>query len=214
MTSHPAPRAPRAPSKRELILAAATHAFATQPYDEVNVNEIARSADVAHGLVFYYFGDKRGLYIEVISNLLVELDRFVAAQPHERSGEQIIRGALARYLEFIAKYPVTMLALLRTGLHEPDLRAVYSDAREVGLALILSGLNLDCDTAAPRLRMALRGWMGYTDAMAADWLANDQDLPIDECVDLSFDALVSALHSAEGHSPEPRGTALHFAAAP
>jgi AcrR family transcriptional regulator len=212
VTSKPPAPAPRAPSKRRLILAAATHAFATQPYDEVNVNEIARGADVAHGLVFYYFGDKRGLYIEVIKDLLAELNRFVAVRPHERSGEQVIRGALTRYLEFIAKYPAAMLTLLRTGLHEPDLHATYFDAREAGLALILSGLNLDCDAPIPRLRMALRGWIGYTDALAADWLANDQDVPIDECVDLSLDALICALHSAEGHRPEPKGIAIQFAA--
>lgn len=43
--------------------------------------------------------------------------------------------------------------------------------------------------------------------MAADWLDHGQDLSIDEWVDLSFNALISAFDSAEGHRPEPHGLA-------
>jgi AcrR family transcriptional regulator len=213
MTSSPATQRERSLVKREKIVDVAASIFAEQPYDAVSVGEIARRADVAHGLVFYHFKDKRGLYVATITSLLEDLDKFVAPRPGELTGEQIVRGTLGRYFEFIARYPVAMLSLLRVGLHEPDLRGPYVGVREIGLVRILTALGVSCDSANSRLRMALRGWMGYTDGIAADWLDNNQDMPIAECVELSFDALISALDSAEGYRPEPRGTALNISRA-
>lgn len=210
MTSNSAAQRDQSFTKRGQIVRAATSIFAEQAYDAVSVGEIARRADVAHGLVFYHFKDKRGLYVAAITSLLADLDEFVAPRPDELTGEQVVRGALGRYFEFIARYPVAMLSLLRVGLYEPDLRTPYLDARESGLMRILSALDVSCESATGRLRMALRGWMGFADGIAADWLDRNRDVPVAECVELSFDALISALASAEGHHPRPRGIALNI----
>src|ERR1700741_1211 len=52
-------------TRRAEILRVARHAFAALPYDEVQINAIAREADASRALINHYFGDKRGLFIAV-----------------------------------------------------------------------------------------------------------------------------------------------------
>ena len=181
---------------RQAILAAASEIFAAEAYAAVNVGDVAKRAGVAHGSVFYHFKDKRGLYVATLVSLLSALDRHVAP-PAATAGStaEMIRETLARYFEYVGRYPAVMTTLLRVGQHDPDLRTPYIDARTLGLGRVLTALGVSVEAPPPLLRSALRGWMGFTDAVAADWLTNDQDLPVPECVDLCVDALTSALHS-------------------
>ena len=60
------PRAPGPGARNEAILQAGVAIFGSVPYDEVSVDDIAARAGVAHGLVFHYFQNKRGLYLWVL----------------------------------------------------------------------------------------------------------------------------------------------------
>lgn len=197
-------------SKRQKIIDAAAKLFASQPYDLVNIDEVARDADVAHGLVFYHFKDKRGLYVATLTYLLEELDRFVAPLPAEATPELEVRGSLSRYLQYLARYPVAMQSLLRIGLQDPDLSGPYASARKLGLGRLLSALGETERAQSAPLRVALRGWTGFVDQVATDWLDINHDLTLEDYVDLCFDALIWALHSAEGHRPTPKGLARHL----
>jgi AcrR family transcriptional regulator len=48
--------------RRAALVAVAAELFAHKPYDDIYINDIAEAAGVAHGLLFYHFKDKRGLY--------------------------------------------------------------------------------------------------------------------------------------------------------
>jgi AcrR family transcriptional regulator len=191
----------------QLILAAAADLFARRPYEEVSLGEVATRAGAARTLVHHYFKDKPGLYVATLTSLLTDLDRFVAPTADEREPEQVIRGTLGRYFEYVGRHPNAMMVLIRAGQQDPDLAAPYENARQMGLGRVLSALNVAATDQPSLLRTAVRGWMGFTDAVAGEWLARNQDLPISRCVDLCFDALISAVHSAEGHRPEPVGLA-------
>ena len=58
------------PSRRSRILGAAGQLFAGTPYDEVSIDDIAGRAGVAKGLLYYYFGSKRGLFIELMREIV------------------------------------------------------------------------------------------------------------------------------------------------
>jgi AcrR family transcriptional regulator len=197
-------------SKRQKIIDAAADVFASQPYETVNIDEIARAADVAHGLVFYHFKDKRGLYVATVTHLLHELDQFVAPRPEETTPELEVRGSLTRYLQYLARYPVAMQSLLRVGLQDVELGEPYENTRQLGLGRLLSSLGEVEHAKVPTLRVALRGWMGFVDQVTTEWLDADHMLAIDDYVELCFDALIWTLHSAEGHRPTRRGLALHL----
>ena len=52
--------------RRELILSAARRAFASRPYEEVSLAEVAQEAQASEALVHKYFAGKAGLYAQVL----------------------------------------------------------------------------------------------------------------------------------------------------
>src|SRR4249919_1341016 len=53
--------------KRRALLSAATELFAEEGYDSAATKEIARRAGCSESLIFRYFGDKQGIFEEVVS---------------------------------------------------------------------------------------------------------------------------------------------------
>ena len=55
--------------RRDQILDAANALFAERGYEEVSVEDIARSAGVTRGLVHHYFGGRKDVYIALLERL-------------------------------------------------------------------------------------------------------------------------------------------------
>jgi AcrR family transcriptional regulator len=55
-------------STRENILRAATRVFARHGYDGGSIEKISKSAKSVDRMIYYYFGNKEGLFIEVLEN--------------------------------------------------------------------------------------------------------------------------------------------------
>ena len=53
---------------RDSILAAATKVFARYGYDGGSIEKISKSAKSVDRMIYYYFGNKEGLFIEVLEN--------------------------------------------------------------------------------------------------------------------------------------------------
>jgi len=92
---------------RERILEAARHLFAERGFEDVTVREISRAARANLALVNYYFGDKLGLYLEVVSQAIAavrEFNSLAMAAPAGSSAEErlrlFVRGLLHRVFEF------------------------------------------------------------------------------------------------------------------
>src|SRR5690242_11721890 len=63
---------------RRRLLESAKRLFAERGFAEVSVRDICREANANLALVSYYFGDKRGLYLEVIDEAIAALSDFNA----------------------------------------------------------------------------------------------------------------------------------------
>jgi AcrR family transcriptional regulator len=59
--------------KREQILEAATALIKKKHYDEVRVEDIAKAANMAKSMIFYYFTSKASVYLKILHNLHVQL---------------------------------------------------------------------------------------------------------------------------------------------
>ena len=93
--------------RRELILSAARRAFASRPYEEVSLAEVAQEAQASEALVHKYFAGKAGLYAQVLQHAADELaERTRQADddlPPNSSARDRVRTSILTYLDFIAE---------------------------------------------------------------------------------------------------------------
>jgi AcrR family transcriptional regulator len=191
-------------ARRVALVAVAADLFARKPYDEIFISDIAKEAGVAHGLLFYHFKDKRGLYLEVLKQSMAEMVDLHRPPPGEITREQRLRGVLRRQIEYRRDHLHTMLAMMRAGGQDPEVDAVFEEARRAGTSFLLDLLGVT-DAPSPQLRVAMRGCMGCVDEMTVDWLTHDQDLDIDELERLGCAAVVAVLSRVRSAHPEVCG---------
>src|SRR5437588_11386195 len=59
-------------AKQRALLEAATEVFAEQGFDAAITKEIARRAGCSESMLFHYFGEKQGIFAEVVSRQIAE----------------------------------------------------------------------------------------------------------------------------------------------
>jgi AcrR family transcriptional regulator len=82
---------------RRALLRAGRRLFAKRGYDEVSNDAIGEAAGLTRGALHYQFGDKRGLFIAVLDELMEELTTRVATGTMDglpEGPEELERGAL------------------------------------------------------------------------------------------------------------------------
>ena len=82
LRSHPGPRSA---AKRERIVDAAMHAFATRGYQGARVEDIASELGIAKGSIFQHFGSKAGLFFAAYRKAVQALPAWLEA-PEEVVG--------------------------------------------------------------------------------------------------------------------------------
>ncbi len=111
---------------RDRIVDAANEVLAEKGYDATTFKEIARSANVAQGLIHYYFGSKDRLLLEVLKKASErtreEMQRFVAALPEERPRRGM--SVLAQQKHRVSRQPEwyrLRYELFALGMRKPEL---------------------------------------------------------------------------------------------
>jgi AcrR family transcriptional regulator len=193
--------APARGERRAALVAVAADLFARKPYDEIYISEIAEAAGVAHGLLFYHFKDKRGLYLAVLQQVLDEIVELHRPRDGEDTNEQRLRGLFRRHIEYRRSHAHTMLGLMGAGGRDPEVDELFERGRRAGSEFVMDLLGLTTDPPPP-LRIALRGVMGMLDEATIDWLTHDCDVPVDELEQLVYRATVSILSSVRSAHPD------------
>ena len=193
-------RGRRDPARRQQIINTALELFSAKPYEDISVDEICEHAGVAHGLISYHFGGKRGLFAAAVQQAWQELVDCERPREDERDAAARVQGFVRRHFEYVRKHPQRFAALMRTGHADRAVLDIVQGAREDALAELQASLG--CPVNPPTsLRVVLRSWMGYLDTMTLDWSAH-RDLDLDFVTELCVQALVSAVRAANGHRYE------------
>jgi AcrR family transcriptional regulator len=128
-------------SSRDAIFAAAASEFAERGYQAAGVDRIAAKARVNKAMIYYHFGSKQDLYVEVLRDMF----RAVAARAHAlaeaplAAAEKMDAWILAIVEEASARpwFPPIMLRELASGVphFDPDtlslLGAVFGSVRDI-----------------------------------------------------------------------------------
>src|SRR3954453_23339019 len=100
--------------RRDQILDAASALFAERSYDEVSVEDIARAAGVARGLVHHYFGGRKEVYIALLERLGSQREQQLPA-PVGRSARARVADTVARWLDWTDANRTIWLATITRG---------------------------------------------------------------------------------------------------
>lgn len=192
-------------AKRAAIVDAAVELFTMRPYEEVSIDDLAWSADVAHGLISYYFGGKLGLFRAAIAQISDEFVQFQSPTEDEVTPQERIRGYLCRHFQYVRTNPERYALLMPGSYPDSGLQAALAEARNESIAR-----SLGCPTnTPPSLSASIEGWCGFVDGVTRFWMSNT-GLDVNEIVDLCIHTLASTVEVASGfrHTGSRMDTAL------
>ena len=159
--------------RRDQLVACAARLFAERPYAEVSTTDIAREAGTARGLLNHYFGDKRGLYLEVVrrSVLLPLLEEQFA--PGRGPLEQRVEVAVAWFLDSVEPRAASYATVVGAGAvaEDAEVAAIIDEADDLAARRLLEMMDLDADDEASRA--VVRAYGGLAKAAVREWVRGD-----------------------------------------
>ncbi len=159
--------------RRDQILDAANTLFAEHAYDEVSIEDIARSAGVTRGLVHHYFGGRKEVYIALLERLAAVREEQLPP-PVGRSARARVADTVSRWLDWTDANRTIYLATFARGedIANPDVRRVVADLVRRAVAL-LAARHADIAQDSPRLRYALECWTALNRSATRRWLQGE-----------------------------------------
>ncbi|GAA2158340.1 TetR/AcrR family transcriptional regulator [Actinomadura napierensis] len=184
-------------ARRAAILDAASRLFADRPYDALSIDDIAAEAGVAKGLIYYYFGSKRGLFLAVIGAAAQALNALAEEFGGHSPADRLIR-TLDGFLWWAGTHRSAFQTITSGGVGvDAEVLELHRASRKRLLAAMSAGL-IGSPTPRPALRVALEGWLSFVEGATASWLEGG-DLSREDVRDLAVRVLGGALKAA-GHT--------------
>ena len=156
--------------------------FGDRDYDDVSVDEVADAAGVSHGLIFQYFGSKKGMYVACLQPLIETFRARIEPDPDLPPVERL-RSALRSYADLVNEHPAGYRSLMTRGVGFSEVRDALERARSWRVASLAEGMGLD--PKRPAVRVGLRSWISYVDTAMLTWLdegAPDRDALVEMLV--------------------------------
>ncbi|WP_082569873.1 TetR/AcrR family transcriptional regulator [Mycobacterium sp. Root135] len=192
-------RSEQAAETRRRLLDAAVEAFSERDFDDVAAADIARSVGVAYGLVYHYFGSKRGVYVEALRAAADQMSANFTARPGVPPGRQV-RDALKSHFEYLSAHRGFALRLVLAGSSvDPEAWEVFEARRRHSVQWLLQLLDINPDGEA--MRMMGRAMAGAFDATAVHWLESEQPFDVDSVVDSLTHIALAAIRAASELDP-------------
>jgi AcrR family transcriptional regulator len=200
-------------TRRKLLEAAVEH-FSARHFDDVATNEITETAGVAQGLLFHYFENKRGIYLEALRDAANSLNAAATPSPGDGSPGEQFRQMLRAHLAFFSEHDGLALRLVLGGSGgDPEAWEIFDQSRWRTIEWTCQLLGLD--VARPALRLMLRSCAGALDEATTYWLNNDRPFDPDAMVEVVIELLVTSLRCAAQLDPQlDVGDAITKLAAP
>lgn len=177
-------------ARRQQLLDLGLHLFGARSYDDVSIDDIAREAEISRGLMYHYFGSKRGFYIEVVRHageLLLD-----AIQPDSsQTAEVNLRTGLQGFFGFVQNHAQAYLTMMHGGLgFDDEIRTVLDDVRNIIVERMLETAPYIQST--PLVHSLARGWLGSVETCAAAFLQKG-DVPVDQLIEYLGASLSSTI---------------------
>jgi AcrR family transcriptional regulator len=186
-------------TRRKLLDAAVEH-FSARHFDEVATSDITETAGVAQGLLFHYFGNKRGIYLEALREAADRLSAANTPPPRDDPPGRRYREMLRSHLAYLAEHDDLALRLVLGGSGgDPEAWEIFDQSRWHTIEWTCQVLQLDL--TRPALRLMLRSCAGALDEATIYWLKNERPFDTDAMVEVVIELLITSLHGAARLDP-------------
>ncbi|MEU3253894.1 helix-turn-helix domain-containing protein [Streptomyces sp. NPDC006997] len=159
----------RSLARRAELLAIGRRLFADRSYDALSMDDIARQAQVAKGLIYYYFHSKRGYYLAIVQDSVADLVDFAA---REAALPQLDRAhrTVESYLRYAERHQAAYRTIVSGGVgFDTEVQAIRDGVREALVGTIAEGAYGSREVA-PVARMGLLGWVCGVEGATLDWI--------------------------------------------
>jgi AcrR family transcriptional regulator len=113
--------------RRDLVLEAATRAFAECGYEGAAVADIAERAGVVASVVYDHFGSKRELYLELLTiHARTLIERTTGPRPGA-TAQELFEAGLEAFYRFVETDPFGWRMLFRDPPADPAIEAVHRE---------------------------------------------------------------------------------------
>lgn len=185
----------RSSARRAELIAIGRKLFADTSYDALSMDDIARQAKVAKGLIYYYFHSKRGYYLAIIQDSVAGLVAFAAGGAELPPVERVQR-TIDSYLRYAEHNQAAYRAIVAGGVgFDTEVHAIRDGVREAIVATIAEGAYGRTDIA-PVARMGLLAWVCSVEGATLDWI-DRRDLPRETMCELLVKMLGGAMRAIE-----------------
>ncbi|MGW3730440.1 TetR/AcrR family transcriptional regulator [Streptomyces sp. NPDC000851] len=189
----------RSLARRAELIAIGRRLFADTSYDALSMDDIARQAHVAKGLIYYYFHSKRGYYLAIVQDSVADLVTFAAGGLELPPVERVHR-TIDGYLRYAEHNHAAYRTIVSGGVgFDTEVQAIRDGVREAIVATIAEGAygrrQID-----PLARMGLLGWVCAVEGATLDWI-DRPELSRDTMRELLVKTLGGALRAIEELDP-------------
>lgn len=163
----------RSQVRRAELIAIGRKLFADTSYDALSMDDIAKHAGVAKGLIYYYFKSKRGYYLAIVEDSVAELVARAGADSDVPNAERV-RRTIDGYLHYAEHHQAAYRTIVTGGVgSDSEVLAIRDSVREELVATIAEGAY--GSRAIPALaRLALVGWLSGVEGGTLDWIGSPE----------------------------------------
>ncbi|MEO9223046.1 MAG: TetR/AcrR family transcriptional regulator [Mycobacteriaceae bacterium] len=182
-------------ARRTQLIELGVEMLTSRRLEEISVEEIADRAGISRGLLFHYFTSKQDFHLAVVTKMAETLLERTAPDG-ALAPLDALYASLAAFIDFVSENRDGYVSLLRGAASgDASMRAVFDETRAEMANRTLAQTPVLGIPTGPRTRMAVRGWIAFTEEVVINWLADEQ-LPREELVNLVSGALPALLQDA------------------
>ncbi|KMS92890.1 MULTISPECIES: TetR/AcrR family transcriptional regulator [Streptomyces] len=189
----------RSVARRAELIAIGRKLFADTSYDALSMDDIARQAQVAKGLIYYYFRSKRGYYLAIIQDSVADLVTSAAGGVELPAVDRVHR-TIDGYLRYAEQHQAAYRTIVSGGVgFDTEVHAIRDGVREAIVTTIAEGAYGRGDIS-PVARMGLLSWVCSVEGATLDWIDRPR-LSRDTLCELLVKTLGGALRAIEELDP-------------
>lgn len=187
--------------RRAQLLAVGARLFATHPYADVLMEEVADQAGVSRALLYRHFPSKQTLFAAVYQQAADQLLAETRLDPADSLLEQLIQG-MDVHLDYFVANRNAVLAANRVLAGDPVIQTIMTNELDALRTRLLAVLPLADDDVREAVSGVLKSWLVFVQILCVDWLTQETCTRT-QLRDVCVGAILGALRPLLADDPAP-----------